>query len=248
VHHIVESLSMSLSAREHLRLKRDVPSTALGYEFYLRGNELGRRFLAGFDQLTVARDLYRRSVEIDPSYAPAWAQLGRCYRLIGKGMEHGRENLALAESAFQHALDLNPDLPDAHSQYAFLEAELGRAKDAVGRLLRCAQTGSSSPDLFVALVLCCRFCGLLEASVAAHESARQLDLQIATSVSHTYYQLGDYDNALSNVAVGAWGIRGMTLGTMGRTEEALAALRKLEQSGMPIPMRLHRRLARDVRR
>ena len=233
---IVESLSLSLTTREHGRLKRDVPNTSVAYEFYLRGNELSRRGLAGFGDLYVARDLYLRCVEVDPLYAPAWAQLGRCYRLIGKGMEHGRENFVLAESAFQRALELNADLPLAHSQYAFLEAELGRAKDAVARLLRCARTGSASPDLFVALVLCCRFCGLLEASVAAHEHARKLDPQIATSVSHTHYQLADYDSALRDVAVGAWGIVGMTLGTMGRTAEGLAAFRNLEQSGMPVPM------------
>ena len=202
---IVASLALSLSALEHGRLKRDVPTTSQAYEFYLRGNELSRRGLAGFGALIMARDLYLRSVEMDPHYAPAWAQLGRCYRLIGKGMENGRENLMLAESAFQRALDLNGDLPLAHSQYAFLEAELGRAKDAVARLLRCAQTGSASPDLFVALVLCCRFCGLLEASVKAHERARKLDPQIATSVSHTHYQLGDYDSALRDAAVGDHG-------------------------------------------
>jgi DNA-binding winged helix-turn-helix (wHTH) protein/TolB-like protein/tetratricopeptide (TPR) repeat protein len=234
---IVESLSLSLNAREHGRLKRDVPATAVGYECYLRGNELSRRGLAGFAELIVARDLYQRSVETDPRYAPAWAQLGRCYRLIGKGMENGHSNLTLAESAFQRALELNADLPSAHSQYAFLEAELGRAQDAVARLLRCVHAHTTSPDLFGALVLCCRFCGLLEASVAAHKRARKLDPQIATSVSHTYYQLGDYERALSNIAVGAWGIEGMTLGTIGRTEEASAAFRKVDKSGTPAPMR-----------
>ncbi|MCM3869782.1 MAG: winged helix-turn-helix domain-containing protein [Pyrinomonadaceae bacterium] len=236
VRRIVESLALSLSAREHHRLNRDVPTTSIAYECYLRGNELSRRGLAGFGNLAVARDLYRRSVEADPRYAPAWAQLGRCYRLIGKGMENGRENFKLAEAAFLRALELNPDLPLAHSQYAFLEAELGRAKDAVERLLGCAMTGSASPDLFVALVLCCRFSGLFEASVAAHERARQLDPLIATSVSHTYYQLEDYDSALEHVAEGAWAIVGMTLGTMGRTVEGLVAFRKTEESGLPAPM------------
>src|SRR6185295_1891053 len=118
---IVVSLSLSLSEREHGRLKRDVPITSVAYEYYLRGNELSSRGLAGFSNLIMARDLYLRCVETDPHYAPAWAQLGRCYRLIGKGMENGRENLMLAESAFQRALDLNGDLPLAHSQYAFLE-------------------------------------------------------------------------------------------------------------------------------
>ncbi|MCA1815694.1 MAG: winged helix-turn-helix domain-containing protein [Acidobacteria bacterium] len=111
VRRIVESLALTLSEREHSRLSRGVPTTATAYEFYLRGNELSRRGLAGFGDLTVARDLYLRCVEADPGYAPAWAQLGRCYRLIGKGMEHGRENLALAETAFRRALELNADLP-----------------------------------------------------------------------------------------------------------------------------------------
>jgi hypothetical protein len=72
--------------------------------------------------------------------------------------------------------------------------------------------------------------------VAAHERARKLDPQIATSVSHTHYQLGDYKSALRDVAVGAWGIVGMTLGTMGQTADGLAAFRNLEQSHMPLPM------------
>jgi tetratricopeptide (TPR) repeat protein len=152
-------------------------------------------------------------------------------------MENGRENLLLAQSAFRRALEFNQELPLAHSQYAFLEAELGSARDAVIRLIHCAQNGSGTPDVFVALVLCCRFCGLHNASIAAHERARKLDPLAATSVSHTYYQLGDYDRALSNVAVGAWGIQGMTLGTTGRTAEASEAFHKVEHSGAPAPMR-----------
>jgi adenylate cyclase len=204
---IIESLRLSLSAMEHRRLNRDVPTTAAVYELYLRGNELSRRGLAGFSDLTIARDLYQSCVEADSRYAPAWAQLGRCCRLIGKGIERGAENLKLAESAFVRALDLNHDLLLGHCQYAFLEAELGRAKEAVVRLLGCARTGSTSPDLFATLVLCCRFCGLLDYSLAAHERARQLDPLIATSVSHTYYQLGDYERALHHVGEGAWAWR-----------------------------------------
>ncbi|MCA1815695.1 MAG: hypothetical protein LC746_04680 [Acidobacteria bacterium] len=73
--------------------------------------------------------------------------------------------------------------------------------------------------------------------MAAHERARQLDPLIATSVSHTYYQMGDYEGALRNFAVGSWGIAGMTFGTMGRTADGLAAFRNQEQTGIPLPMR-----------
>ena len=43
-------------------------------------NELARTY----DELAEARDLYERCLELDPSFAPAWARLGRCHRVIGK--------------------------------------------------------------------------------------------------------------------------------------------------------------------
>jgi DNA-binding winged helix-turn-helix (wHTH) protein/tetratricopeptide (TPR) repeat protein len=234
---IVESLSLSLSDREQNRLQRDVPSTSVAYEYYLRANELTRFGLAGFSKLNTARDLYLQCVETDPQYAPAWAHLGRCYRLLGKAMENGRDNLLKSEAAFKRSLELNAELPIAHSQYAFLEAELGRAKDAIARLLNCARSGNVTPDLFVSLVLCCRFCGLLDESVLAHQCARKLDSQVATSVSHTHYQLGDFESALRDVGVGAWALVGMANGTLGRISEALDAFQKVEDSGVPAPMR-----------
>ncbi len=237
VERLVESLALSLTAREHRLLKHDVPATPAAYEFYLRGNELSRRGLAGAEHLGVARDLYLRCLEEDPRYAPAWARLGRCYRLIGKGVENAPENFALAESAFQRALELNADLPLAHSLYAQLEAEIGRAEEAMVRLLGRARTGGAEPELFVALVQCCRYCGLLEASVAAHERARSLDPQIATSVNHTFYQLGDYDRSLRHATAGTWAGDAMALDSLGRTQEAVSLLRKREQSGIPAPMR-----------
>ncbi len=74
------------------------------------------------------------------SYAPAWAKLGRVYRVIAKyGGVDATENLKRANDAFQRALQLNPDLSVAHNLYTNFEVEsLGRAKEAMARLLRRA--------------------------------------------------------------------------------------------------------------
>src|SRR5688500_5367563 len=37
-----------------------------------------------FGGLARARDLYERCLELDSRFAPAWAHLGRCHRVIGK--------------------------------------------------------------------------------------------------------------------------------------------------------------------
>jgi len=237
VERIVGSLTFSLTAREHSLLKRDVPESPAAYEYYLRGNELSRRGLAGAENLPAARDLYVRGIEESPNYAPAWARLGRCYLLIGKGVENPAENFALAESAFKRALELNQDLDLAHSLYARLEAELGRAEQAMVRLLERARTASAGPDLYASLVQCCRYCGLAEASLAAHERARRLDPQVATSVIQTLFQLGDYEGALQHVNPGVWMTDAQALDALGRREEALSLLRSREQSPIPLTMR-----------
>ena len=58
----------------------DRPADPQAYELYLRANELARTY----DGIAAARDLYQQCLELDPRFAPAWARLGRCHRVIGK--------------------------------------------------------------------------------------------------------------------------------------------------------------------
>jgi tetratricopeptide (TPR) repeat protein len=186
---MIESLSLPLSGRERSARAHDVPSNAKAYEFYLRGNQLSLEFAT----VQVARDLYLQCVREDPHYAPAWAQLGRAYRVIAK--LHGESNqasMAVAKDALDRALALNPDLAAAHRFYAEMEVDMGRALNAMIRLLRLASSRSTVPDVFAALVMPCRYCGLLQASVAAHERARRLDPHVRTSVMHTWIASGNY--------------------------------------------------------
>jgi eukaryotic-like serine/threonine-protein kinase len=235
VQRIVSSLSLPLTTREQRLLRHDVPGSPTAYEFYLRASQISQRVgLDTVDPFKIARDLYLRSVEEDPRYAPAWARLGRCYRVIGKAGEDGEGNLAHAESCLKRALDLNTELAIAHNLYAQLETDLGRSKDALVRLIGRAISSSSDPEVFAGLVQVCRYCGLLEASVAAHDRARRLDPQITTSVRHTYWLLGDNTRALEG---GRFFFPAMVLATMGRKEDAVAMLLECEQTNRPELMR-----------
>lgn len=226
VHRIVESLSLPLTAREHRRLKYDVPASSMAYEFYLRANQLSQ----SSDNWSLARDFYLRCIEDDPGYAPAWARLARCHRLIGKYGEKGSDDLMLAEAAFQRALELNPDLPIAHNQYAHLEADLGTARQAMTRLVARAHASRSDPELFAGLVHVCRYCGLLEASVAADEQARRLDPHVRTSVTHTFFMMGDFQRSV-DTSVGDIGyVDALALMSMNRHEDALNLLRQRGES------------------
>jgi TolB-like protein/predicted Ser/Thr protein kinase/tetratricopeptide (TPR) repeat protein len=239
VDRIVESLSLSLTAREHRSLKTDVPASPTAYEFFLRGNQLILAHgVTSAEHLYVAREFYERCVQEDPRYAPGWARLGRCHWLIGKGGDDPDENVRRAEASFERALELNPELPLALNLHALLEIDQGRAQNAMVRLLARARSGSCQPELYAALVQACRFCGLLEASVAAHERAQQLDRNILTSVDHAWWHLRDYDRALEYVKRRHYGevsitnrtMRAVILSEQGRKDEAILQFREIEQA------------------
>jgi serine/threonine protein kinase len=233
VNRIVESLALPLTAREHCRLAHDVPANPTAYEYYLRGNLLYHDWA----KMSVARDLYLRCVEEDPHYAPAWARLGRCQRLMAKWSGEPDENLLRAKNALDRALQCSPDLPIAHHVYAQLEADLGCPQDALLRLLGRAGGTGNDPELFAGLTHVCRYCGLLEASFAAHKQARRLDPHIRTSVAHTYFMLQDYGNVVSNSSGGdSLYILPLALSQLGREPEAIQLLRERLHEPYSLPL------------
>jgi DNA-binding winged helix-turn-helix (wHTH) protein/tetratricopeptide (TPR) repeat protein len=220
---IVASLSLPLTNREQQMLRRDVPSNPAAYEYFLRGNQLSH----DASHWSVARDLYLQSVEEDPHYAPAWARLGRAHHVMAKYQPKGpQESLDHAETAFRRALDLNPDLPIAHKLFAQLEVDLGRAPDAMARLIQRAHT--ADPELLAGLVSTCRYCGLLDASAAAHTRALELEPKIRTSVGHTWFLQADHTRVATLKISDYPYIVAISQAELGRGNEVLPALRELE--------------------
>jgi serine/threonine protein kinase len=234
VHKLVEALSIPLTAREHRLIGRDVPATAKAYEFFLRANEIGKD-QSGWD---AAVDLYTKCVDQDPHYAPAWARLGRVYRLMAKyRSEHRATNRLHAQHALDRALAINPELSIAHSTTAYMEVESGRAQEAMVRLLRQASQVAGDPELYGALCHVCRYCGLLEASIAAHRMAIRLDPKINTSVLHTWFLLREYERVVECPLDGTPHNGALSLYGLGRKEEALALTSALRPKVAPV-MRL----------
>jgi TolB-like protein/Tfp pilus assembly protein PilF len=223
---LVEALALPLGAAP----TPDAPHDARAYALYLRANELAR----SYDQLPQARELYQRCLELDPRFAPAWARLGRCHRVIAKFVDASGEDLARAEQAVRRALELNPRLSLGHKFLAQLEADSGQALQALVRLLREAGEHGNDPELFAGLVHACRYCGLLEQSIAAHAEARRLDPNVPTSLEQTLLMAGDLERLLAARAAGGGSgddaIRVIGLGLAGRRDEARRALADLRQA------------------
>jgi non-specific serine/threonine protein kinase len=229
---VVDALSLPLSGRASP--VPDAPRNPRAYELYLRANEMARAYAS----MGRARELYLRCLELDPGFAPAWAHLGRCHRVIGKYIEGSPDSVAHAEEAFKRALTLAPRLSIAHKFYATLEADMGQAQRALVRLLGEATRHGNDPELFAGIVHTCRYCGLYDEAIAAHAEARRLDVNVPTSVEQTLMMTGDVDRLLAlerpPIDPGADdGIRIMALGLFGRRKEALELVRSLRTGRIP---------------
>jgi serine/threonine protein kinase/tetratricopeptide (TPR) repeat protein len=216
---VVEALSLPLAGPDASPTPV-APHSPRAYEMYLRANELARSYAT----LKPARDLYQRCLDLDPSFAPAWAQLGRCHRVIGKFIEASPDSEAQAQEAFRRALAINPRLSVAHKFYAQLEADVGQAHTALVRLLGEAARHGNDPELFAGIVHAARYCGLYDEAIAAHEEARRLDPNVPTSYEQTVLMTGDIDRLLAIeptlIMSGDAGIRVIGLGLAGRLDEA----------------------------
>ena len=229
---VVEALSLPLTGAP--APAADAPGNARAYELYLRGNEMARTY----DGMARARDLYRESLDLDSDFAPAWAHLGRCHRVIGKYVSGSSDSEVRAEEALRRALELNPHLSVAHKFYANLEADIGLAQRALVRLLSEAKRHGNDPELYAGLVHACRYCGLFDESIAAHAEARRLDPNVPTSIEQTWLMDGNLDQLLafeppSLVAGADEGIRVIGLGLADRRDEARRALLRMRRAHIP---------------
>jgi eukaryotic-like serine/threonine-protein kinase len=227
---VVEGLVVPL-AGERASPPPDVPHNPNAYELFLKANGLARTY----DGMSAARALYEQSLELDPTFAPAWAHLGRCRRVIGKYIDPTPDSDSRAEEAFVRAIALNPRLSLAHKFYANLEADTGRAVDAIVRLLNEATRHGNDAELFAGLVHACRYAGLFDESIAAHAEARRLDPTIPTSFLQTLLLNGDIDRLAADETSGRVpggadeGIRVIGLAFSGRLSEARRALDEMRR-------------------
>jgi TolB-like protein/Flp pilus assembly protein TadD len=106
----------ALSRREKSALQR--PQTAAEtYEYFLRGRQsLHRMQQSGLEH---SREMFERAISLDPDYAPAWAGLATVHAQLYEWWGARDEDLERADRASRIAMELGPDLAEAHVARGF---------------------------------------------------------------------------------------------------------------------------------
>lgn len=181
-------LSMSFQPRQAVDLE--------AFEYYLRGRQYYFRFNRhGMD---FAAEMFRHALDIDPDYASAWAGLANCAAYSYIYIERADSQRELAESCSQKALELDPDLAEAHASRGVALSAAGRANEAEAAFERAL---CLDPSLFEGAYFYARHClaaGKPEMAIQFFEWAAVLrpeDFQAILLVAQVYHSLGVEDEA-----------------------------------------------------
>ncbi|HLK34310.1 MAG TPA: tetratricopeptide repeat protein, partial [Terriglobales bacterium] len=110
---IARALRVVLSEGEKRAIEKVPTADVRAYDFYLRGRQFFHQFRRrGFD---FARQMFARAIEIDPTYARAYAGIADCCAFLYMYWDSSGNNLDQAEAASRKALALDPDLAEARA-------------------------------------------------------------------------------------------------------------------------------------
>ena len=114
---VVAALELELAGDREQRLVSQQTIDLEAYHCYLKGrHQWGQRTESS---LKKSIELFRQTIEADPSYARAWAGMADAYTLLGLyGSQPPRVVMPKAREAAERALELSPDLAEAHVSLA----------------------------------------------------------------------------------------------------------------------------------
>jgi tetratricopeptide (TPR) repeat protein len=120
---VAREIRVRLTSQEQEDLARSHPVNPEAFDAFLQGYHF---FQGSTDKdADMAAKYFKRSTQLDPSYALAWAWLSRARNWqADEGLIPMEEGRRLSREAVERALSLNPNLAEAHAQ-------MGRIKQQV---------------------------------------------------------------------------------------------------------------------
>ncbi len=188
---ISQALRIKLSPQEEKAIARKPTESAQAYDYYLRGRQYFYQWRRkSFD---FARQMFARAIVIDPGYARAYAGVADCCSIIYTYYESSEDNLNEAEAAARKALELDPELAEAHASRGLALALSKNFEEAQTEFETAIRL---NPRLFEAYYFYARACyqqGKLAEAAELYEQACRVnpdDYQAPTLLSTVYYGLG----------------------------------------------------------
>ncbi len=188
---IARALRVMLTEKEKRAIEKAPTADVQAYDYYLRGRQFFYQFRRkGFE---FARQMFARAIVIDPSYARAYAGVADCCSFLYMYFESTEANLREADAASRKAVELDPDLAEAHASRG-LAVSLSRKYEEAQKEFETAIR--LNPRLFEAYYFYARACfaqGKMPEAAHWFEQARRVnpdDYQAPSLLGMVYSGMG----------------------------------------------------------
>ena len=196
---IADKVQVTVTGEEHGRLTAVRPVAPEVYESYLQGwYELNK----GYNKADIEKGIayFQNAINADPTFAPAFVGLASGYSALGSNFVGDPHDPALQKqmSAAQKAVELDPNLADAHVLLGDVQKERWQWADAQAEYRRALELNPHNADAYADLAwwLLCQ--GRTDEALASMRRARELDpLSVgATDMGWMLFEARRYDEAM----------------------------------------------------
>jgi TolB-like protein/Flp pilus assembly protein TadD len=231
---IAETLRARYTVEEKERIEEKHTEDLAAYHLYAQG----RTYLAQRTERGIRRALtyFKKSIEKDSEYALAWAGMAETVALINYYNYSVEEDLPEALTAIEKALEINPDLAEAHASLGIVHACKRRGPNAIKELKRAVSLQPSYAEAHNWLGWMYMMIGEMDKAIEPAERALELDPMapyVRVYTGEIYMAAGRYEMALEQVKSARQMqpefelnhlMEGLALYHLGRFSEAIFAL------------------------
>jgi tetratricopeptide (TPR) repeat protein len=198
---IWESLKFKLTRQDQIRLAKQPTDNIEAYNLYLRG----RYFWNKYNKEWVLKSIeaFKQAIAIDNNYALAYCGMADAYFRLSNLHFRPWEVLPKAKEAALRAVEIDDNLPEAHSSLAlvsvYYDHDWHRAEKEFRRALELDPYLISAHQRYGSYLT---FMGRFEESIRHYETALELDpfsLQSNINLATTYYLRCEYDRAVNHL-------------------------------------------------
>jgi TolB-like protein/Flp pilus assembly protein TadD len=221
---IVDALVVELDAQDESELLARGTESTTAYDLYLQGRYFWNK--RTLDDIRVAIGLFEEAIEVDSSYAPAYAAIADAYAVPTGWGDDPAHALDEAVRYADLALDLDPTLAQAHTALAYAvmmrDLDFRRAEDEFARALELDPDYPTAHQWRAELLSAT---GRHDEAVRAARTAESLDptLIIRWNLARVLYFAGHYKEAIAQAE---------PVAAEGATHSDLARLIQIQSSYM----------------
>jgi TolB-like protein/Flp pilus assembly protein TadD len=172
---IAAALQAKLSPAEKEHMERKPTQNDDAYLAFMRAHDMQSGY-EDLEKLKQGEQMYERAIELDPTFALAYARYSQLESWIVHTFERTPARREKARSLAERAIQLQPDLPEAHLALGFSHYYIDNNFEAAAREFEIAQRGlPNDSEVYLALGAIQRRQGKWDQSNASLEKAVALN-------------------------------------------------------------------------